>query len=65
MIQCMPEGIYSWCFSLTGKGVDALPQHEWLTEAGKFELNGVCYLVDKKGLSQPRWEVVKEGRNRG
>ncbi|MCB9881455.1 MAG: hypothetical protein H6834_06660 [Planctomycetes bacterium] len=60
MIQCIPEGICSWNFTLRGNGRRAAITYKW-TEQGTLTIDGTSYEVEKERPMMGIWSLKHAG----
>lgn len=61
MIQCIPRGVCSWSFQLTGSGHRGSTEHRWAGEQGSLVVDGVQYEVWKDGAFSGGWRLRGAG----
>jgi hypothetical protein len=57
MIECIPAGIFSWNYSLTGDGHAASLEVAWFDESGFAQIDGAEYRIRKQGWLSGRWTM--------
>ncbi len=63
-IACLPLGICSWDYRLTGPGIDAVLEFFWISESGSIQLNGHTYSVEKQGIGSGCWHLRTPSEHR-
>ena len=61
MIRCLPLGICSWNFHLSGNGHDAYLSFHWMSEQGSIRIDRKQYEVYKHGPFSGRWTLEQDG----
>lgn len=57
MIQCLPRGICSWNFDISGAGHHARAEFNWLGEQGALVIDNEPFAVTKHGVFSGRWTL--------
>jgi hypothetical protein len=61
MIRCLPAGLCSWNYRLSGDGRQAATTINWFTEQGTITVAGVVFEVRKQGPLSGRWTLERQG----
>lgn len=61
MIRCLPAGLCSWNYRLSGDGRQAATTINWFTEQGTITIAGVAFDVRKHGPLSGRWTLERQG----
>jgi len=59
MIHCVPRGICSWSFNLSGDGHTGSTEINWVGEQGSLTADGRLYQVVKRGWLSGEWALIK------
>lgn len=62
MIDCLPQGICSWNYVLSGDGWQASVRMERMREQGTIEINGREFTIRKHGFASGTWSLESEGQ---
>lgn len=62
MINCIPMGICSWNYRLSGLGQNATMTFNWFTEEGDINVNGVGFQISKGGMFSGHWTLNSGGQ---
>ncbi|MCW1925816.1 hypothetical protein OKA05_24875 [Luteolibacter arcticus] len=58
MIACLPRGICSWDYELSGAGHGAQTEMRWIGEQGGLWVDGESFAVMKDGVWSGSWRLV-------
>lgn len=61
MIECLPRGVCSWDFELTGEGYRGLLETRWVTEQGTLSFGGDTFDIIKHGTLSGYWTMGCRG----
>ncbi len=62
MICCIPNGICSWNFRVSGEGHAATLEFNWIGEQGSITADGVGFQVRKQGVFKGHWTLEHDGK---
>ncbi|MCS7471417.1 hypothetical protein NZK35_32625 [Stieleria sp. ICT_E10.1] len=60
-IQCLPQGICSWNYSLVGDVLNGQTALRSSSEQGSIVIDGVAFTVNKNGVFSGHWTLEHEG----
>lgn len=63
LIQCLPLGICSWNFSLSGKNFDGQADFNWMSEQGRLRIRDQTYEISKNNPFSGKWTMTHSGRS--
>lgn len=63
-IRCVPRGLFSWNFELSGHDQQALLEFAWLGEGGRITIDGVVNAVAKESLLKGQWSLTESDTQR-
>jgi len=61
MLTCVPQGLCSGDYYVSGAGADAAVSFDWMTEQGAISFEGRSYQVKKHGWGSGRWTLEDAG----
>ncbi len=59
-VNCLPVGICSWNYELSGSGLEARTSLSMMGESGGVSVNGRAFSINKSGVLAPKW-LMEEG----
>jgi hypothetical protein len=62
MIECLPNGVCSWNYSLRGDGHRAELEFAWAGESGAMVVDGARFVIEKGGMLSGLWNLRRGGK---
>ena len=60
-IRCLPKGICSWHFDLTGDQHRGTLELSWVKESGSISINEMSFDIQKHGIFSGHWTLRHDG----